>query len=99
LITATDPAGSNKSYAMDAFNNLIQVYEAAVGASTYYSYDLLDHLIQVNMTRTSGTQIRTFVYNGNYLTSATNPENGTVTYTYNGYNKVVNIFNDCIKGK
>jgi YD repeat-containing protein len=27
-------------------------------------------------------------YNGPFLQSATNPENGTVSYTYNGYNKI-----------
>jgi YD repeat-containing protein len=40
------------------------------------------------MTRPTGTQTRTFTYNGPYLQSATNPENGTVSYTYNSYNKV-----------
>jgi len=29
----------------------------------------------------------TFTYNGELLMSATDPENGTVTYTYNRYNK------------
>ncbi|HEX4136525.1 MAG TPA: hypothetical protein VHY84_18070 [Bryobacteraceae bacterium] len=36
------------------------------------------------MTRRATTQTRTFVYDTvGRLTSATNPENGTVTYTYN----------------
>src|SRR5207253_1992894 len=36
------------------------------------------------MTRSTGTQTRTFVYNSSQqLASATNPETGTVTYTYN----------------
>jgi len=34
------------------------------------------------MTRGSVTQTRTFLYNGSDLVSATNPETGTVTYTY-----------------
>src|SRR5205814_8576228 len=50
---------------------------------TYYSYDMLNHLTQVTMPRSTGTQTRTFVYGGAYLVSATNPENGTVVYTYN----------------
>lgn len=55
---------------------------------TNYTYDVLNHLIGVSMPRSSGTQTRTFVYNsgttvGGMLLSATNPENGTVTYTYN----------------
>ena len=43
----------------------------------------------VSMPRGSNTQTRTFNYNtgttvGGYLLTVTNPENGTVTYTYNG---------------
>src|ERR1039458_6224926 len=34
------------------------------------------------MPRSSGTQTRTFVYTGADMNSVTNPENGTVTYTY-----------------
>jgi len=55
---------------------------------TTYSYDILGHLISVNMPRPTGTQTRSFTYSGNYLTSATNPENGTVNYGYNTFMKV-----------
>jgi YD repeat-containing protein len=55
---------------------------------TTYTYDLLNNLSQVSMPRPTGTQTRTFVYNGPYLMSATNPENGTVSYTYNSIYKV-----------
>ena len=52
--------------------------------NTYYTYDLLNHVTQVSMPRSTGTQTRTFTYNNTaYLQSATNPENGTVNYTYN----------------
>jgi len=51
--------------------------------SANYGYDLLNHLTGVTMPRSTGTQTRTFVYNGPYLMSTTNPENGTVNYTYN----------------
>jgi YD repeat-containing protein len=56
--------------------------------STYYTNDILNHLTQVRMPRGSNTQYRTFDYTTNntvgaFLLSATNPENGTVTYTYN----------------
>jgi YD repeat-containing protein len=59
--------------------------------STNYTYDMLNHLIQVSMPRGSNTQTRTFNYItgstvGINLLSATNPENGTVTYTYNSDN-------------
>ena len=91
--TVVDPAGKYKYYVTDAFNNLLAVSEPPTssepnGASTYYYYDLLDHLTTVGMGRQEGTQTRSFVYSGNLLTSATNPENGTVTYTYNQYYKV-----------
>ena len=53
---------------------------------TTYAYDTLGHLISVSMPRSTGTQTRTFNYGnppGGQLLSATNPENGTVSYTYN----------------
>ena len=91
-VTVTDPAGAWKTYTSDAFGRLKTVQEPnPAGGSFYttYTYDLLDHLIGVSMTRPSGTQTRTFNYidpatskPGTLLRSATNPENGTVTYTY-----------------
>ena len=83
-----------KTFQMDVFGNLSLVAEpdpanpTTAYYYTYYTYDLLNNLTQVSMPRPTGTQTRTFVYNGKLLTSATNPENGTVTYTYNSYNKV-----------
>jgi YD repeat-containing protein len=64
---------------------------------TTYTYDQFNHLTQVSMPRTTGyglvTQTRTFVYASTtystltlpavWLTSTTNPESGTVSYTYN----------------
>jgi RHS repeat-associated protein len=47
--------------------------------STSYSYDTLDNLTGV----TQGSQTRTFAYDSlKRLTSATNPESGTVSYAY-----------------
>ena len=79
------------------FNDLIQVSEPATssepsGSTTYYYYDLLDHMVGTWMGRTAATQTRNFTYSGNFLTSATNPENGTVHYTYNSYGKVATKF-------
>ena len=53
---------------------------------TGYTYDQLNHLTQVNMPRSTETQTRTFVYNSTtqFLASAANPENGTISYAYNG---------------
>jgi YD repeat-containing protein len=64
---------------------------------TSYTYDQVNHLTQVAMSRNTAdgmvTQTRTFVYAATaygtvvlpalWLTSATNPESGTVSYTYN----------------
>jgi RHS repeat-associated protein len=57
---------------------------------TSYTYDMLNHLTQVAMTRAGTTQTRTFAYNAAMqLQSVSTPEtgttaaNGTVSYTYN----------------
>ena len=91
-VTVTDPAGKVKVFTMDAFGNLTQVVENPSGLDyvSTYTYDLVNHLTGVSMTRPgfSTAQTRSFAYSGNNLTSATNPENGTVSYTYygSGYN-------------
>src|SRR5205823_12091142 len=88
--TATDPASKWKKFTTDAMGNLTLVTEPnpAGGANldTNYTYDMLNHLTQVSMTRNSTTQTRTFVYDPTTqrMTSATHPESGAVTYTYNG---------------
>ena len=87
--TVTDPGGKWKTYTSDALGNLLQVTEPAPGGGanhqTYYTYNLLGQLTQVQMPRGAVTQYRTFNYDltTGRLTSATNPENGTVSYTYN----------------
>lgn len=95
-IGVTDPAGKWKAFGIDAFGNLLGVQETdpALGTVlTSYTYDVLNHLIEVSMSRGStGTQTRTFNYNNQtspttvvtgFLQTTTNPENGTVTYSYN----------------
>jgi RHS repeat-associated protein len=51
---------------------------------TCYTYDVMEHLTQVSMPRASATQTRTFNYSPttHLLTSETQPETGTTTYTY-----------------
>ena len=94
-VTVTDPALKWKKYTTDVLGQLSQVNEPnPAGGSDYvstYTYDLLGHLGGVSMARSTGTQTRTFNYGtppGALLQSATNPENGTVSYTYNSYQKV-----------
>ncbi len=55
---------------------------------TNYSYNAANQLVQVQMTRGTVTQTRTFQWTGSDLTQSTNPENGTVTYTYDGVHHV-----------
>jgi hypothetical protein len=91
-VQVTDPANHSKTFTMDAMGNLLTVAETdpTLGAvTTSYTYDILNHLTQVSMPRGTTTQMRTFNYKtgttvGPFLLSATNPENGTVTYTYSG---------------
>jgi RHS repeat-associated protein len=91
--TVTDPAGNWKTLTTDVLGNLIAVVEPDPAnqpggtLTTTYTYDWMNHVTGVTMTRAGTTQTRSFVYdNAGRLTSATNPENGTVTYTYNSDN-------------
>ena len=94
----TDPAGNWKRYTVDALGNLAQVSEPnpqygqtdndATNFQTYYTYDVEGHLTQAQMPRPTAsgtvTQTRSFNYNlsTGLLTSVSNPESGTVNYTY-----------------
>src|SRR5688500_4584701 len=88
-VTVTDQAGKKRRSVTDGLGRLSRVDEPDAnnnldsGGSpvqpTVYSYDVLDNLTTV----TQGTQTRSFVYDSlKRLTSATNPESGTVTYVY-----------------
>jgi RHS repeat-associated protein len=90
--TTTDPAGKWKTQTTDAFGNLTTVTEpnpAGGNFTTSYSYSPLNQLLVVTMPRGSTTQTRTFTYNGRDMVSATNPENGTVSYTYDASHRVL----------
>jgi YD repeat-containing protein len=86
-------AYSWKVQTMDALGNLVNVTEPdspnSRNITTTYTYNALNQLQNVTMCSyvpgypCSGiTQMRTFGYTNLDMTSATNPENGTVTYTY-----------------
>jgi RHS repeat-associated protein len=87
-VTVTDPAGKWKTFTSDAFGNLTQVTEpdpqGGANQQTYYTYDILSHLTQVQMTRGSVTQYRSWVYDvtTQRLTSVTHPESGTTRFDY-----------------
>jgi RHS repeat-associated protein len=89
LTTVTDQAGKVRRSVMNAFGQLARVDEpdasGSLGAAsspaqpTSYSYDALGNLTRV----VQGTQTRAFNYSSlARLTSATNPERGTVSYSY-----------------
>jgi RHS repeat-associated protein len=80
-VTVTDQAVKTRRSETDVLGRLIKITEDPGGLNyeTYYSYDALDNLRQV----TQGSQTRNFVYDSlSRLTSATNPESGTMTYAY-----------------
>lgn len=80
-VTSTDPSGKTIRTVKDALDRIAQVIEApgTVGASTQYAYNPLGNLIQVNQ----GSQVRTFSYDTmQKLVSSSQPEEGTVSYTY-----------------
>ena len=89
-VSVVDPANKWKALSTDAFRNLITVQEAdpVLGTvETNYTYDVLNHLTQVSMTRGSNTQTRTFNYNSGATVlefcDHHQPGNSTFTYTYN----------------
>lgn len=82
-VTVTDQAGKQRKSQTDGLGRLKHIYEDPNGVGvnylTTYAYDSLDNLTNVYQ----GTQTRTFVYDSlKRLTSATNPESGTITYQY-----------------
>lgn len=80
-VTVTDQAGKSRKSVTDALGRLSQVIEDPTGLAyqTSYGYDALGNLTQVNQ----GVQVRVFSYNSlSRLTSATNPESGTIQYQY-----------------
>jgi len=86
VLKFTNTGGSSRNAVINGI-----FFDGATGGGgsdyiTNYSYDSLGHLKTVTMPRPSGTQTRTFNYGtppGALLLSSTNPESGTVTYTYN----------------
>jgi RHS repeat-associated protein len=80
-VTVTDQDGKQRKSVTDAGGRLAQVYEDPNGLNylTSYNYDSLDNLIAIYQ----GSQARSFAYDSlKRLTSATNPESGTVSYQY-----------------
>jgi YD repeat-containing protein len=87
-VTAADQAGKARKSVSDALGRLTTVYEDPSGSnySTSYTYDVLDELITVSQ----GSQTRSFAYDSlKRMTSAANPESGTVNLTYDNNSNVL----------
>ncbi|MCI0349526.1 MAG: hypothetical protein L0Z53_08885, partial [Acidobacteriales bacterium] len=88
----TDQAGKKRSAQLDGLGRLIFVEEPNAANSltnwTLYFYDTLDNLTRVEQqgadhVNQANWRIRTFQYDSlSRLTSATNPESGTITFAY-----------------
>jgi RHS repeat-associated protein len=90
--TVTDEAGNQRESCTDGLGRMTGVWEAPNLTSTYnfetdYSYDALNNLLGVTQkggsSSSSNWRPRSFAYDGlSRLTSAINPESGTITYSY-----------------
>jgi RHS repeat-associated protein len=89
----TEEANNTYTNCYDGFGRLIAVTEPPVNSTrttTTYSYDLLNNLVGVSLPGQSNctvsfnsqTATRCFAYSISGLMSATNPEGGTNTYSY-----------------
>ncbi len=68
------------------------------GFYTTYQYDVLGNLTRVAQNSSSTYQLRTFTYDGlSRMTSETNPENGTINYTYDSDGTCGTSYGDLVK--
>jgi RHS repeat-associated protein len=84
--TVTDEAGITRETQADGLGRMTKVLEDPNNKNyeTDYGYDTLNNLTSVTQKGDStGNRNRTFIYDSlSRLTSATNPESGTISYTY-----------------
>jgi len=94
--TVTDEANKSRKSCSDALGRLTGVWEdpAVLNYETDYQYDGLTNLL--NVTQKGGTttstmwRSRNFVYDSlSRLTSASNPEAGTISYGYDADNNLI----------
>ena len=96
--TVTDPLLKKRTQSSDVLGRLVRVIEDSsdgiaphneLNYQTNYAYDVLGNLTEVRQEphppETQYPQIRSFTYSSlGRLLTATNPESGTITYTYDG---------------
>jgi RHS repeat-associated protein len=92
--TVTDEAGKQRKSCVDALGRMTGVWEDPSGLNyeTDYQYDALNNLTNITQkgSNSGNARIRTFVYDSlSELTSAANPESGTILYAYDADGNVV----------
>ncbi|MGD0515828.1 MAG: hypothetical protein ABSA29_21190, partial [Terriglobales bacterium] len=88
--TVTDEAGNSRQSCADGLGRVTSVWEAPTATGynfeTAYAYDALNDLLSVTQeggSTSSNWRVRSFVYDSlSRLTSARNPESGTIAYSY-----------------
>jgi RHS repeat-associated protein len=91
VTTVTDQAGATRVTTADALGRLVQVTEDPNNLNylTAYTYDAQGNLTQVSQGASS-PQTRSFVYDTlGRLTTAINPESGSINYTYDDLGRVL----------
>jgi RHS repeat-associated protein len=94
--TVTDEAGHARESCVDGLGRMTKVLEDPgssphLNYETDYTYDALNNLTNVNQkgSDSAKARVRTFAYDSfSRLTSATNPESGTITYKYDNNGNV-----------
>ncbi|MFZ0869009.1 MAG: RHS repeat-associated core domain-containing protein [Candidatus Sulfotelmatobacter sp.] len=88
--TVTDEAGNSRQSCADGLGRLTSVWEAPTATGynfeTVYAYEALNDLLSVTEeggSTSSNWRVRSFAYDSlSRLTSAANPESGTIAYAY-----------------
>jgi RHS repeat-associated protein len=87
-VTVTDQSSKSRRSVSDPLGRLVKLYEDPAGLNyeTTYTYNALDDLTQVSQ----GSQNRVFSYDSlKRLVSASNPENGTISYQYDNNGNMI----------
>ena len=95
--TVTDEAGNSRQSCVDGLGRMISVLEDPgssphLNYQTTYQYDTLGDLTNVtqNGSNSANARNRSFAYDSlSHLTSATNPESGTILYAYDADSNVI----------
>lgn len=92
--TVTDEAGKTRKSCSDGLGRLTQVFEDPNGLNyeTDYAYNALDNLTGITQkggSTSANWRVRSFTYDSLFrLLTATNPESGTIAYTYDSNGNV-----------